>query len=201
MLRSLDRLSLHRRRPMDDPTLPHFLKELRARAAPPRDLSLARFFQALRRRAKLSQVDVSYRAGLSETYYGKIESGERRPSGTVLMHLLAVLGCSPEDKRQAVWLFTRARFPNELLAELDPNPTPPARPAAAPIGTAAPTPAVAKPRRRRRGPALGVALALSGSLLGQPLGIEAARPDNGQTGGILSPRRRAAEAAEAGKAA
>jgi transcriptional regulator with XRE-family HTH domain len=52
------------------------------------------FLKALRERAGLTQIELSYKAGLSETYYGKIESGERRPSPRVVLELLQALAAT-----------------------------------------------------------------------------------------------------------
>jgi transcriptional regulator with XRE-family HTH domain len=128
--------------------------------------TLTQLLRRLRTRTGLSQEAISARARLSETAYGKIEVGKRRPSPETLMAVLAALDCSPADEQAVIAVFLQSRFPPALLERLRRNPK-----------------------------ALMMVLALSGSLVGSPLGVDAARPDNGQTGGILSPRRRSAEAA------
>jgi transcriptional regulator with XRE-family HTH domain len=168
---------------------------------------LAPALKGFRERAGLSQIQVSHAAGLSETYYGKIESGGRRPSGPVLMRLLDVFGCSTEERHRAVQLLAGELLPGVLLQYLDG--TPPARPREGPGEVAAGPPLIHR-RRWTTAPAATrtaaqrrhwtrtvrpFVLALvtgGGGWLGNPLAIAHPRPitDAGPGRGILSPRRK-----------
>jgi transcriptional regulator with XRE-family HTH domain len=140
---------------------------------------LAALLKALRERAGLSQVEVSLRAGLSETYYGKIEEGKRRPSAPVLLRILATLAGTAAEEEQAIRLFAEARWPTALLERLTPGPLP---------GTAAAAvaPAPKGPRRPRR---LAVVLLASGALAASPPAVVVARPITAETRDSVAFRR------------
>jgi predicted nucleic acid-binding protein len=57
-----------------------------------------RLGRALGRRPGLTLKEVSARAGLSETYYGMIQRGQRRPSRHVFDRLMVVLDVPPEER-------------------------------------------------------------------------------------------------------
>jgi transcriptional regulator with XRE-family HTH domain len=128
------------------------------------------FLKALRERAGLTQIELSYKAGLSETYYGKIESGERRPSPRVVLELLHALAATTLEEQQAIRLFAESRLPSVFLERLAPRPL---------MGTVTPVaaPSISRKRRRRLA-ALVFALLTpwgSPSPLGLPVGSEGAR--------------------------
>ena len=150
------------------------------------DDPLLAFLKALRERAGLTQIELSYRAGLSETYYGKIESGERRASPRVILFLLRALAATTLEEQQAIRLFAESRLPSEFLERLAPRPQP---------GTVmAPVAAPSRKRRRR----LGLVLLVSGSYLAGAPGMVAmasARPiacADDQRDSVAWRRRRAA---------
>jgi transcriptional regulator with XRE-family HTH domain len=99
------------------------------------------FLKALRERAGLTQIELSYKAGLSETYYGKIESGERRPSPRVVLELLRALAATTLEEQHAIRLFAESRLPSVFLERLAPRPL---------MGTVTPVAAPSISRKRRR---------------------------------------------------
>jgi len=127
--------------------------------------TLPSLLRRIRIRRGLSQEAVSAKARLSETYYGKIEVGKRRPGGEKLLQVLAALECSPEEEQAAITLFAQDLIPPTMLARL------------------------------RRNPKLLVALALSGSLLGSPLPVADACPIMGGAQAGFCRLRKAAAAA------
>lgn len=129
---------------------------------------LVAFLRRLRERAGYSQNELSLKAGLNETYYGKIEGGSRHPSPKALLSVLAALACSTDERQQALRLFAVSRMPG-FLEELLARPQP---------GTAVPPVAPSRKRRRvtRRGlRAWWLVPAASVALLGSPLRAEAGR--------------------------
>jgi transcriptional regulator with XRE-family HTH domain len=151
------------------------------------------YLRSLRERAGLSQIEVSLKAGLHETYYGKIEAygkvGGRRPSIDALIQILAHLACSAEEQQHALRLFALSRFPLAFVDGLA------ARPQSGTAGAVVPSPKRPRASTRRRRTTLGLLLvgAASGAALVQPQGVEAARLISAAPiRGILShrPRRR-----------
>jgi transcriptional regulator with XRE-family HTH domain len=63
------------------------------------DARICRAFGAwvreLRRRRKVSQVDLAARAGISATYLSEIEQGERNPTVAVVVRLARALDTKP----------------------------------------------------------------------------------------------------------
>lgn len=53
------------------------------------------WLRELRRRKKLSQVDLAARAGISATYLSEIEQGERNPTLAVVVRLARALDVKP----------------------------------------------------------------------------------------------------------
>ena len=131
---------------------------------------LLEFLKALRERAGLTQIELSFKAGLSETYYGKIESGERRASPRVILELLRALAATTLEEQHAIRLFAESRLPSVFLERLVPTPRPQ-------LGTVM-TPVAAPARKRRRAVrALFIALTTGWAcLLGQPLAEGFSRP-------------------------
>jgi|SRR5215831_15535653 len=78
---------------------------------------LAALLKRIRVRADIGQDRLSLQAGLSETYYGKIENGRRRPTGAVLNAILDALPCTAEERRDAVRLLVGSYIPQDLLGE------------------------------------------------------------------------------------
>jgi transcriptional regulator with XRE-family HTH domain len=99
------------------------------------------FLKALRERAGLTQIELSYKAGLSETYYGKIESGERRPTPRVVLELLRALAATMLEEEHAIRLYAESRLPSVFLERLAPRPR---------MGTGTPVAAPASSRKHRR---------------------------------------------------
>jgi transcriptional regulator with XRE-family HTH domain len=60
-------------------------------------LVIGRNIQVLRRKAGLSQADLSDRCGIYRTYLSRIESGDANPSLIVLVALADSLGVKPES--------------------------------------------------------------------------------------------------------
>jgi len=83
---------------------------------------LAALLKRIRTRASMSQADLSVKAGLSETYYGKIEGESRRPSGDALNALLDALPCTPAERIEAIRLLATSLFPPALLSEWQERP-------------------------------------------------------------------------------
>lgn len=51
----------------------------------------------VRRKHKLTQVQVSERSGLAQNHISELEHGERMPSLVTLLKLAAAIGCKPTD--------------------------------------------------------------------------------------------------------
>lgn len=51
----------------------------------------------LRRKHKLTQVQVSELSGLAQNHISELEHGERMPSLVTLLKLAAAIGCKPTD--------------------------------------------------------------------------------------------------------
>ena len=159
------------------------------------ETTLGGVLKRLRERAGLSQETVSAKAELSETYYGKIEGGKRRPDPVTLLRVLAVLEATRAEESAAMRLFMATRFPEAVLLKL--QAALPARPQRGPAAASVvPLPKRVRGRRKLAVWAFAVA---SGAALGQPLGEGAPRlinnfVDMAPTRGILSrwARRRAA---------
>jgi transcriptional regulator with XRE-family HTH domain len=122
--------------------------------------ALAEYLKRLREARDVSQTQVSEKAELSETYYGKIELGQRRPSPTVLYRICAALLCTAEETQHAMTLLAESLMTPAMLALLLATPKRPTRAAggsaaASPFPSASPPPpsAVAAPpvgRKSRR---------------------------------------------------
>jgi predicted nucleic acid-binding protein len=63
-----------------------------------------RLSRALGRQRGLTLKEVSARAGLSETYYGMIQRGQRRPSRHVFDRLMVVLDVPPDERAEMLEL-------------------------------------------------------------------------------------------------
>jgi transcriptional regulator with XRE-family HTH domain len=126
---------------------------------------LVALLKMLRIRARLSQNELSLKAKLSETYYGKIEGEHRQPSAMALIQILAVLDCSEEEEQQALRLYAKAKFPG-LLEGLMPS-RPPVGTAGSPVAPwrkprVADVLSSARRRRRRTLPVVFAALVMGG---------------------------------------
>lgn len=116
--------------------------------------SLAEYLKRLREVRDVSQTQVSDKAELSETYYGKIELGQRRPSAAVLGRICAALACTKEETRQAMTILAESMLSPELL-ELVMMTKPPTRAggsaaASVPLVPASPAPPSVEPERGKR---------------------------------------------------
>src|SRR5262245_13213159 len=87
---------------------------------------LTALLKRIRLRAEIGQDRLSLKAGLSETYYGKIENELRRPSGAALTALLDVLPCTAEERSEAMQLLIQSHLPRGLLGDwmIVPRPRP-----------------------------------------------------------------------------
>lgn len=81
--------------------------------------SLGAFLKRRREVSGLSQAAVSERANLSETYYGKVEKGLRRPSDRALTDILAVLDIAKPERQHALWLRALQGLPASARGALE----------------------------------------------------------------------------------
>lgn len=68
------------------------------------------------RQARLTQVKLAERSGLSKTYIGYLASGERRPNADLIALLAGALDVTVEELSEGVCLTTS---PAEMLNEID----------------------------------------------------------------------------------
>jgi predicted nucleic acid-binding protein len=119
----------------------------------------ARLERARERHAGLTLRDLSLRAGLSETYYGMIARGERRPSRRALDRILDALGVAAGERREIDALFVET---HRADAERRARPLVVAESAGYEAGDEPPAGPGARP------PSPGVALVIDASVLAKP---------------------------------
>lgn len=103
---------------------------------------LGKILSAARQRLHLPMRDVSAKCELSETYYGIIERGQRRPSLEVLLSILDLLGIRGAERDRALVLFGQSHIADALHTVKEPAR---ALVLAALWGTAAPHPVGVEP--------------------------------------------------------
>lgn len=72
--------------------------------------TLGAFLREKRNVLGLSQANISEKAGLSETYYGKIEMGQRNPSTETLHRICDALDLNEAERESAFSLLNRQQF-------------------------------------------------------------------------------------------
>src|SRR5207244_9420402 len=82
---------------------------------------LGRRLKAARQLTRLSLKDVSERMGRSETYYGMIERGQRRPSQGVLLRICEILDMPPADRDAVFGLFRDSYVADSLRGFEEPD--------------------------------------------------------------------------------
>ncbi len=77
-----------------------------------KELEVCDKLKTLRERAHLSQMDLAFKAGVSQNMVGYIESGKRTPTLSTLLKMCEALGVSPAS------LFTKDEYDIEEVRDV-----------------------------------------------------------------------------------